>query len=366
MLVYGSLVPYYEGSDTAVAPVQEVLGGRHWRRRHLRLDAPPKVTSLLDAAIALGASRADLDGLRAKLGDEPLAGSEERFGLVPRAEAEEAERAFHEKLGELPVDVAAWVPPLTDAPKVAAPHVRMRASVAQAATERMQQSREDVAPTLAIVPTSAVLPVEGGSPGASAGSPTTWRQRIDWDQNTSSLEAEPKAEQEAKQGGIAPEAGRAAKRSKKAEAAAELVAPTADSPPTHRQRVDWDQKSSSLETETSAEKGAAAAPEAGRATKRSKKVEAAAKPTAAAVGEPANGKAAAEPSAPAAGELANRKEPAARAQAKPKAKAKAGDKGVVAEPPSEMLAVDMAVLAELPPEIQEGSPPARTLVRRRL
>ena len=149
MLVYGSLVPYYEGSDTAVAPVQEVLGGRHWRRRHLRLDAPPKVTSLLDAAIALGASRADLDGLRAKLGDEPLAGSEERFGLVPRADAEEAERTFHEKLGELQVDVAAWVPPLTDAPKVAAPHVRMRASVAQAATERMQQSREDVAPTLA-------------------------------------------------------------------------------------------------------------------------------------------------------------------------------------------------------------------------
>ena len=111
MLVYGSLVPYYEGSDTAVALVQEVLGGRHWRRRHLRLDDPPKVTALLDAAIALGASRADLDGLRTKLGDEPLAGSEERFGLVPRAEAEEAERAFHEKLGELQVDVAAWVPP---------------------------------------------------------------------------------------------------------------------------------------------------------------------------------------------------------------------------------------------------------------
>jgi hypothetical protein len=44
----------------------------------------------------------------------------------------------------------------------------------------------------------------------------------------------------------------------------------------------------------------------------------------------------------------------------------AGDKGVVPELPSEMLAVDMAVLAELPPEIQEGSPPARTLVRRRL
>ena len=167
-------------------------------------DAPPRVTALLDAAIALGASRANLDGLRAKLGEEPLAGSEERFGLVPRAEAEEAERAFHEKLGELQLDVAAWVPPLTDAPKVAAPHVRMRASVAQAATERMQPSREDVAPTLAIVPTSAVLPVEGGSPGASAGSPSMRRQRIDWDQKASSPEAELKAEQEAKDAGSAP------------------------------------------------------------------------------------------------------------------------------------------------------------------
>ena len=130
--------------------------------------------------------------------------------------------------------------------------------------------------------------------------------------------------------------------------------------------MDWDQKTSSLETETPAEKGAAVAPEAGRATKRSKKAEAAAEPTAAAVGEPVKRKAAAEPFAPAAGEPAKRKELAAREQAKPKAKAKAGDKGVVPEPPSEMLAVDMAVLAELPPEIQEGSPPARTLVRRRL
>ena len=207
---------------------------------------------MLDAAIALGASRADLDRLRAKLRVEPSARSDERFGLVPRAEAEEAERAFHEKLGELQLDVAAWVPPLTDAPKVAAPHVRMRASMAQAAAKRLQPSREDVAPTQAIVPTSAVLPVEGGSPGASGDSPSMRCQRIDWDQKASSPEAEPKAEQEPKDTGRAPEA---AKRSKKAEGAAELVAPAADSPPTQRQRVDWDQKTSSLETETLAKNG---------------------------------------------------------------------------------------------------------------
>jgi len=295
-------------------------------------DASPRIPALLDAAIALGASRADLDRLRAKLRVEPSARSDERFGLVPRAEAEEAERAFHEKLGELQLDVAAWVPPLTDAPKVAAPHVRMRASMAQAAAKRLHPSREDVAPTQAIVPTSAVLPVEGGSAGASGDSPSMRCQRIDWDQKASSPEAKPKSEQEAKDTGRPPEA---ANRSKKAEGAAELVAPAADSPPTQRQRVDWDQKTSSLETETLAKKGVALAPEAGRANKRPKKAEAAAKPAAAAVGELAKRKAAAELSAPAAGERAKRKEPAAREQAKPKAKAKAGDQGVVPQPPPE-------------------------------
>eukprot|EP00929_Paragymnodinium_shiwhaense_P013704 TRINITY_DN121550_c0_g1_i1.p1 TRINITY_DN121550_c0_g1~~TRINITY_DN121550_c0_g1_i1.p1 ORF type:complete len:1137 (-),score=292.20 TRINITY_DN121550_c0_g1_i1:216-3572(-) len=91
--------------------------------------APPGAAELIDEAIRLGADAAALASIGAKLPPLPDAGkgAQRQSWLLPRAEAEQAERAKRADLDNVGIaDLALWAPAEVQVPEVTPTHLRMR------------------------------------------------------------------------------------------------------------------------------------------------------------------------------------------------------------------------------------------------